>query len=60
MAHPIKGRDWETAPMPKGFERLAKYPNLTAAMARAGWSEPRIRKLLGENWFRFLEQSWRT
>lgn len=51
-------RDFETAPMPKGFERLSAYPNVTAAMERAGWSEGRIRKVLGENWLRFLGEVW--
>ncbi len=48
-----------TAPMPKGFGRLAEYPNLTTAMQRRGWSESRIRKVLGENWLSFLSDVWK-
>jgi membrane dipeptidase len=46
------------APMVKGFGSLADYPNLTQAMWRRGWTETRIRKVLGENWLGFLEQVW--
>jgi membrane dipeptidase len=49
-----------TAPMPKGFGRLAEYPNLTAAMERRGWPETRIRKVLGENWLSFLTDVWKA
>ncbi len=44
--------------MPKGLSTLGEYPNLTAAMERAGWSEGRIRKVLGENWLRLLADVW--
>ena len=43
---------------PIGLERLSDYPNLTAAMAERGWSETRIRKVLGENWMRMLRDVW--
>ncbi len=43
---------------PAGLARLCDYPNLTAAMARRGWPEGRIRKVLGENWYRFLHTVW--
>ena len=42
----------------KGFETLADYPALTAAMARAGWAEAKIRKVLGLNWLRLLGEVW--
>jgi membrane dipeptidase len=47
-----------TAPMPEKFRTLAEYPNLTAAFDRRGWSEGRIRKVLGENWLRVLKDVW--
>ena len=47
-----------TAPVITGLENLAQYPNLTQAMERRGWSETRIRGVLGENWLRFLKQIW--
>jgi len=45
-------------PMPKGLETLGDYGNFLPAMERAGWSESRIRGVLGENWLRFLGQVW--
>ncbi len=44
--------------LPEGLTTIKEFPNLTAAMARRGWSETRIRKVLGENWLRFLGEVW--
>ncbi len=44
--------------LPDGLARIAEFPNLCAAMLRRGWKEPRIRKVLGENWLRFLHDAW--
>ncbi len=41
---------------PQGLQSIADYPNLTAAMERAGWSEARIRKVMGENWLGLLDR----
>jgi membrane dipeptidase len=43
---------------PPGFQTLGEFPNLTAAMETRGWSEPRIRKVIGENWVRLLKEVW--
>ena len=43
---------------PQGLETLDKYPNLTAALVKAGWGETRIRKVLGENWLGLLREVW--
>ena len=43
---------------PIGLDGPAEYPNLTAAMVARGWSETRIRKILGENWLAFLAEVW--
>ncbi len=43
---------------PEGMRTLADYPNLPAAMRRAGWTETRIIKILGENWLRLLTEVW--
>ena len=43
---------------PKGVETIGDLPNLTRAMERAGWHEGRIRKIMGENWLRFLAEVW--
>ena len=44
--------------MPEGIGRLEDFPNLTAAMERRRWTETRIRRVLGENWLRFLDDAW--
>ena len=43
---------------PKGIRTLGEFPNLTAAMEQAGWPEPKIRKIMGENWVRVLAEVW--
>lgn len=43
---------------PEGFRTLGEFPNLTAAMQRAGWPESKIRKVMGENWLRVLREVW--
>jgi membrane dipeptidase len=43
---------------PQGIRTIGEFPNITAAMERAGWSEPRIRKIMGENWVRLLTEVW--
>jgi membrane dipeptidase len=43
---------------PAGMREIKDYPNLTAAMARRGWKEARIRKVMGENWVRLLKEVW--
>lgn len=42
----------------RGFERLGKFPNLTAAMEKRGWSTGRIERVLGQNWISLLKQVW--
>lgn len=43
---------------PEGIRTIGEFPNLTAAMQRAGWGEARIRKVMGENWVRIFGQVW--
>ncbi len=43
---------------PIGLDGPAEYPNLTAAMMQRGWSEVRMRKILGANWLEFLQEVW--
>jgi membrane dipeptidase len=43
---------------PEGIRRIGDFPNLTEAMARAGWPERKIRKVMGENWLRVLREVW--
>jgi len=44
--------------MPLGLESMGSFRNFIPAMEAAGWSETRIRKVLGENWLKFLKESW--
>jgi membrane dipeptidase len=44
--------------MPEGLRTIGDFPNLTATMAKRGWPETRIRKVMGENRLRFLEEVW--
>ena len=43
---------------PEGLRAIGEFPNLTAAMQRAGWPEHKIRKVMGENWLRVLGEVW--
>jgi len=43
---------------PAGMRRIADFPNLTAAMEKAGWAETKIRKVMGENWLQVLSEVW--
>jgi membrane dipeptidase len=44
--------------MPKGLETMGDFRNFIPAMERAGWSEVKIRRVLGENWLNFLGRVW--
>lgn len=43
---------------PEGMRTIGDFPNLTAAMERAAWSEARIRKIMGGNWQRVFKDVW--
>ena len=43
---------------PAGLRTIGEFPNLTQAMTRAGWSEVKIRKIMGANWVRVLGAVW--
>jgi membrane dipeptidase len=43
---------------PLGIRTIGEFPNLTAEMHKAGWSEARIRKVMGENWVRTFRAVW--
>ena len=43
---------------PAGIRSIGELPNLTDAMRRAGWSDIRIRKAIGENWLRVFGEVW--
>lgn len=41
--------------VPVGIEDVSCYPTITTELLRRGWSEPNIRKVLGENSLRVLD-----
>ena len=43
---------------PEGLDGMKDYPNLTAGLLQHGWSESRVRKVMGENWLRYLGEVW--
>ena len=45
---------------PQGIRTIGEFPNLTAAMHRAGWNEARIRKVIGGNWLALLDEVWKA
>ena len=54
------GSDFDGADMPDGLEDCSKLPRITEALLRKGYSESDIRKILGENTLRVMEQSERV
>lgn len=43
---------------PKGIRTIGEFPNLTEALLRRGFSEPQVRKIMGDNWMRVLKDVW--
>lgn len=54
------GSDFDGAVMPKGMEDCSKLPKLTEALLRHGYSEQDIRKILGGNTLRVMEEAERV
>jgi membrane dipeptidase len=50
------GSDFDGADMPDGLEDCSKLPQITEALLRKGYSENDIRKILGGNKLRVMEQ----
>jgi membrane dipeptidase len=55
--HVGMGSDFDGASMPDGMEDCSKLPKTTEALMRRGYSDNDIRKILGGNILRVLEQS---
>lgn len=51
------GSDFDGADMPEGMEDCSKLPRITQALIDKGYSDSDIRKILGENTLRLLEQA---
>ncbi len=54
------GSDFDGADMPDGLEDCSKLPKITEALLRKGYSEDDIRKILGGNTLRVMEQAERV
>ena len=51
------GADWDgVASMPEGMEDVSRLPNLTRGLLERGHSEATVRKVLGENLLRVMEE----
>src|SRR6266705_2465094 len=51
------GSDFDGATMPDGMEDASKLPKITEALMRKGYSDGDIRKILGGNLLRVMEQN---
>ena len=51
------GSDFDGANMPDGMEDASKLPKITEALLRKGYPESDVRKILGENTLRLLDQA---
>ena len=51
------GSDFDGAMMPVGMEDVSNLPKITEALVRKGYSTSDIKKILGENLLRVLEQA---
>lgn len=51
------GSDFDGATMPEGMEDASKLPKITEALLRKGYKEEDVRKILGGNLLRVMEQN---
>jgi membrane dipeptidase len=54
------GSDFDGADMPEGMEDCSKLPKITEALMRKGYTDEDIRKILGGNTLRVMEQTERV
>jgi membrane dipeptidase len=54
------GSDFDGADMPDGMEDCTHLPQITEALMRKGYSDADIRKILGDNLLRVMEQNERV
>jgi membrane dipeptidase len=60
VEHVGLGSDFDGATMPIGMEDCSKLPRLTEALLQKGYSESDIRKILGENTLRVMQEAERV
>ena len=56
VVHVGLGSDFDGATMPEGMEDCTKVPLITNELIRRGYSEGDVRKILGENFMRVMEE----
>ncbi|MEW6182789.1 MAG: dipeptidase [Bacillota bacterium] len=55
------GSDFDGAPyMVTGLEDTASFPALTCGLLGRGWREDEVRKVLGDNFLRVINTTWRS
>jgi membrane dipeptidase len=55
--HVALGSDFDGGPpLPRQIKDVSDYPEMTKALQQLGYSEQRIRKILGLNWLRVIRQ----
>jgi len=54
------GSDFDGATMPTGMEDCSHLPRITEALMRKGYSDDDVRKILGENLLRVMEENERV
>lgn len=55
--HIAFGSDFDGGPeLPREIKDISDYPQMTMALQRLGYSESRIRKILGLNWLRVIKE----
>lgn len=55
--HVALGSDFDGGPpLPRQIRDVSDYPEMTKALQQLGYSEQRIRKILGLNWLRLIRQ----
>jgi membrane dipeptidase len=60
VEHVGLGSDFDGATMPDGMEDCSKLPKITEALMRKGYTDDDIRKILGGNTLRVMEQTERV
>ena len=50
--------DFSEIQNPEGIRTIGEFPNLTRAMQKAGWSDQKIRRIMGDNWLNLLREVW--
>jgi len=53
------GSDFGVAIVPNELADVSMFPNLIAALRKAGYDDDSLRKITSENWLRVLRKTWK-